>query len=389
MGISNRNRRLFFLLAGLVGALVTACVPTPTVPPATTGTTRPPDVLIQRGPDDVCGDAVQVRLQVQTSTNLPATTPAIWTLWSEQGDLLQEATWPLRDGPVLVNFPNSKPLPPGAYAITLQWQDFDLARHTFEVISAAPAITHIQVGRLPGESTAAGAAPGAAPGAAAFSPDTRHLYVTYGYEGGCPGAPYWLIVKDAANTPVCRHDGVLEAIAGSGSAPCYRDDGEPFEPGAYRVEFSMSETVTQTGTFTVEAPPVLPSPTPTPTRQPVRCGPLFTAAGLTSAGEPFLTQDLFDWYTQVIYVGSRCDNVPPATPWRSAWYRQRELVREAEGVYNGSPEGIVWDSLTGAAPTNPFLRSGTYTVSLQIGEMAPVTAEFRVFGYQSDTQETP
>jgi hypothetical protein len=377
MGLQNRSRRLILVL--VLVALLAACVPIATPLPDPT-TARPPDVVIGRGPEMVCSDAEQVRLQIQASRNLPAETPATWILWSEDGDQLGEATWPVRDGSIIVAFPNNAPLPPGAYTITLHWQDFDLGRHAFTVNGTSPSVTEMLVSRVPG---------GAEPSGATFTSDTRHLYVTYAYAGGCQGAPYWLTVKNEENIPVCRHDGVLAAITGTGSLPCYREDGAAFEAGTYRAEFAMLETVTRTVTFAIEAEPEAPAPTPSPTPQPVRCGPLFTAAGLTAQGEPFRELELFDWYTQVIYAGSQCDRLPAATPWRSAWYRQGELVREASGVYTGSPEGVVWDSLTGPSPRNPFLRSGTYTVTLEIGETAPMTAELRIFGLQRDADETP
>jgi hypothetical protein len=121
-------------------------------------------------------------------------------------------------------------------------------------------------------------------------------------------------------------------------------------------------------------------PAPSPTPETVSCGPLFTAAGLTSDGEPFLPLTLFDWYTQVVYAGSTCRHLAPGTPWHSAWWHEGELVREADGTWQGASEGVVWDSLTGQ-PGNPFLVPGAYTVTLEIAGLS-LDAAFNVYEYE-------
>ncbi len=335
---------------------------------------RVPDVQLVDAPDVVCGSATQIRVRVQTSENWPAESPATWRLTGAAGQLVGEGTWVLRDGTFIVAFPDGRPLPSGSYTLDLAWQEVDLGQLDLSVSPQSPAITDLAVRRVPdGEAVSR------------LDPNTELFYVGYAYEGGCLGAPYWVTVRDRAGATVCNTSGVLDTLGGTGAMACYLGDERLFEVGSYEAEMTLMGEVTRVLDFAIQLDPAAatPAPTRTPTPEIVSCEPLFTAAGVTSEGEPFLPLTLFDWYTQVVYAGSTCRNLVPGTVWRSAWWHEGALIREASGAWQGASEGVVWDSLTGQ-PDNPFLAPGAYTVTLEIAG-TPFEAAFDVYAYE--TQE--
>jgi len=322
-----------------------ACGQATTIPVAAVPTAHPPSVVISGAPDVVCRAAGQLRLLVQTSADLASAPPGEWVLRSSQGQDIRRGTWPVRDGAVLISFPEGRPIPSGQYTVHLFWQEIDLAQHTFLVDTQMPTIADLSLSLTPDGPTIL-----------RLPSDLRGFYIGYEFQGGCLGGPYWATVWDETGEIICNESGVLAGTEERGTFACYRTDGGYLAAGDYRLEMTLMEAAAEVADFVVEAAPVVPTPTiePTPVIQPVVCDAFFAAAGLTSAGDPFLPLVLFDWYTQVVYAGARCRNLQVGAGWRTAWYHEGELVREGQGQWQGAAEGVVWDSLTGV-PRNPFL----------------------------------
>jgi hypothetical protein len=374
--MGTRFARWLGLAAGLIGIIAASCTSFST-PVVTTITPRPPTVELVDLPQVVCSSATQVKVQVLTSNNLTAAPPATWELRTSSGQRLQEGTWVIRDGTFLVPFPDGRALPPGTYTLDMSWEGQHLAGHDFTVGPGATAIDSLNVSLVPDGSALA-----------VLPAGVQVFYVGYSFEGGCVGAPYWISVRDPSGATVCNRNGILDTIAGTGQMACYREEAEAFAVGAYEVEMTLMGEVIKLLDFSVEPDPPKPTivPSPSPTPPGVICDTLFTAAGITSEGESFLPLTLFDWYTQVVYAGTRCLNLLPETQWHSRWYHQGELIRESDGTWNGLPEGVVWDSLTGQ-PDAPFLLPGFYTVTLEISGV-PLSAVFDVYQYEpTDTTE--
>lgn len=382
MGRSNRKQReprhAPFIVTGLfIGLLASwllgACTPTAT--PAPEVTPRPPTVQFLQGPPTLCRDATQLRQDVQVAGPEIRDASASWSLTRRDGDApLNQGTWSGQSGELYVPFPDGTPLAPGDYEVRVAWQDETLAVQPFTIQAEAPSLEAVAVALIPDGAPQA-----------PLAPETRHFYVQLTYADACPGAPYWLTVTHNDEV-VCTRNGGLDAQAGTAAVPCYRSGGVAFAPGPYEATVTLMDDVHRTAAFDVAPPAPTPRPTPKPTATPDPgspvCGPLFTAAGLTPAGEPYLPLTLFDWYTQAIYAGTACDALTPGTAWESAWYRNGEPVRTERGTWTGEPEGVIWDSLIGV-PGSPFLRYGTYTITLQVGATAPLTAEVRVLAYPS------
>ncbi len=367
MGIRRAGWQRAFV--GILALTWAACsrAPGPTAVPS-----RVPEVQLVDAPDVVCGSATQIRVHVQTSEEWPAESPATWTLTGATGRSVGEGTWVLRDGTFIVAFPDGQSLPSGPYTLDLAWNEVALGHLVLSISPQSPAITSLAIRRVPdGESQSH------------LASNTELFYVGYAYEGGCLGAPYWVAVRDPAGATVCNTSGILDALTGTGEMACYLGDGRPFEEGGYEAEMTLMGEVTRVLEFPIQPEPAAATPAPTPTPESVSCEPLFTAAGVTSEGDPFLPLTLFDWYTQVVYAGSPCRNLLPGTPWRSAWWHEGTLIRETSGTWQGESRGVVWDSLTGQ-PGNPFLPSGSYTVTLEVAGV-PLDAAFDVYAYE--TQE--
>jgi hypothetical protein len=301
-------------------------------------------------------------------------TEPTWALYRQHQDApLNQGPWSGGSGELYIPFPDGNPLSPGTYEVAIEWHGEPLARQAFTIQSEPPGIEDLWITITPeGEPQRR------------LNPEIRHFYVQLAYDGACPGAPYWLTVTHNGEV-ACKQSGGLPQQAGTTSIPCYRDGGRAFAEGVYDVTVTLMDDVQSTEAFEIAAPAptATPQPTGTPSPGPAVCGPLFTAAGVTPEGEPFLPLTLFDWYTQAVYAGAECDLLTPGTPWESTWYRNGEPTRTHSGLWMGEPEGVIWDSLTGV-PGSPFLVPGTYTITLKIEATDPLTAEMRVLAYPSE-----
>jgi hypothetical protein len=368
--MGTRSPQWIAYLMLIFGAL-TACTPgaTPAIPPPSIAV---PTAALIAAPDLVCGPATQVRLQLQLSQNLPAEDPGAWELTGSDDEVVTQGEWIVRDGSVLVPFPDNAPLPTGQYRVRLDWQGAELVTHTFFVGPPYPTIEKLEVSVVPG----------GVPDSILWTQAPLQLfYVNYAFAGACTGAPYWISTRNATGETVCTHSGVLDSVEGEGAAPCYQEGETPFAIGQYETTITLPGEITRTVSFEIAA--VEPTATPAPTRTPrppsVICETTFTAAGITPEGEPYLPHSIFDWYTVTVYTGRMCRNLQPGTAWRSSWIRDGTLVREAEGLWEGPAMGVVWDVLTGV-PANPFVPPGFYTVTLEIAGNSS-EATFNVYEY--------
>ncbi len=367
---------------------LTACTPTSsTVVPVASVPPALPHVTFTQTPDIVCQSAAQIRLVPRITGAWPREVSATWQLTaSSNSDVLDQGTFSPEAEHLFIPFPEGKSLPPGDYTLTLYLQDTKLAEHTFSVSGEAPAIRDILLTLTP-----------AGPIVSKLANHTYLFYLQIIYEGACPGAPLWVSVRHKEQA-VCVSNKTVSTASGTHMVPCYRAEGNVLEPGTYRVDASLMGQADAQQEFEVEAPPptstptLLPTPTPppppTPTPHPLTCKSLFAATGLKPEGQPFLPQEIFDWYSQSIYVGSQCQHIPSDMAWQSAWYRNGETVRETQGVWTGGPEGTVWDSITGA-PGAPLLLPGDYTVTLTLAATTELTTSFHILYYPQPTPASP
>ncbi len=359
-----RNRTLWALL-GLLW-LLAACVPTP--PAESTPTTTAEALPVLRFSDDapvaLCRQATQLRLRpVVEGAVWPAQLQAVWAL-SALGDTtpLASGVWTPDQRDLFVAFPQGAALPPGDYAIAVQAGDAKIGQHRFTVMTAKPEVTDFYAAYTPGGSTITKTAEGA-----------HALYLHYVYDAACPGAPVWITLEHD-EAIVCRRAVALESAEGTGVVACYRDDGAPLENGAYRATLALTDEIIARFTLEVGEPPAPPVTYATV------CDAPFTAMGLSPEGEPFRPLTRFEWYTQAVYLGVHCRDLPLGQTWEARWFRAGQEVRQQAGTWDGPLEGMVWDSLTGTDRA-PFLPGGSYTATLTIAGQPPLSVAFQVIPY--------
>lgn len=337
------------------------------VTPSPTATLTPvlPELDMPGAPESLCREATQLRLTplLRGSWNLDSSTN--WHLTAvESGISLATGEWLPLQRDLLIPFPDGQPLPTGKYHVVLETGAQALLTHTFTILADTPELLDLQLTLSP-----------VGPVVARVPDGARVFYIQLRYAGVCPGAPLWLSVSNDLEV-ICTHSLTLPEMTGEALAVCHRADGDFFAPGAYRAILTLAS-----GSWTLDFKVGEdPTPTPPPPTYATHCEPLFVAAALDPQYQPLLPNDRFQWYTQAVYVGAACHELPPAVPWLVRWYRQGALVRESEGLWDGGLTGVVWDSYAGSLEA-PFLRSGTYSATLAISGTASLTTTFRVIPY--------
>ncbi len=367
------RKPLPFLMLGLL--LIGGCLPAPTTPEPPTPappTLSLPEVVFPTAAARLCREAIQLRLTPQLVAGNAL--PVEWGLLGENGgDPLAEGRWLPEEGELLVPFPQGRPLPPGAYRLLLAQGGTTLGEHHFRVMADAPRLTTFELSLTPD-----------GPPLEESEALPHVLFVRYAFEAACPGAPLWITVNRSGEE-FCRHNVTLERTEGNGAVSCYRPEGGPLEAGPYTAELTlMGEEAAQ---LTVR---LGPEPRPEVPRYPVRCQAPFAALGLSPAGDPLQEDEAFEWYTQVMYVGVRCRNLPEGLTWEARWLHNGTEVRTHRSVWEGEAQGsgLLWDSLSGTEAA-PFLIPGNYSVTFALEGIEPLIKSFRVIPYTPPETQTP
>ena len=355
-------------MAGWALVLLVSCTASPVTAPAEATPTPPPELRFPTASAELCREATQLRLQPLVDAAWPAELVAAWELTAAGDDAaLASGEWSPEQRDLFVAFPQGAPLPPGEYVLTLRVGDARVGHYPFTVCADEAQLTSLSLALTPD-----------GPGMGHLPDGTRTFYLRYAYDAICPGAPLWVTVSREDET-ICTHSLSLTEARGEGAVACYRAEGAPLEYGSYRATLTLMGEEVGGFLFLVGEKPVATVATVETVYHPV-CEPLFTALGLTPAGEPYRHLERFEWYTQGVYAGTHCRDLPPQATWETHWYRQGEEVRVHHGVWAGPTEGVLWDSLTGTDAA-PFLRYGTYSVTLTLADTTPLSASFRVYSY--------
>jgi hypothetical protein len=311
-------------------------------------------------PASLCREAAQLRLDVRLPVDAwPPTEAITWTLASEGDELVARGEFAPPGDDLVVSFPRGEPLPPGAYAVSLTARGEEVARHAFEVLAEEGRITALGVALTP-----------AGPAVTRLPADAHVLYLLYDYAGVCSGAPLWASVSREGEL-LCRHNLNLEGGEGAGALPCYEPGGGPLESGVYRVVLTLLGERVRALSFRVGEPTATYAP---------ECAPPFAAVGVSPTGHPVRPSENFQWYTQGVYVGAECRDMPPGQTWEAEWYREGQLLQEHAGMRTGEGTGVIWDSLVGTEEV-PFLAPGSYSVTLTLEGVEPLTTTFEVIQY--------
>ncbi|MBN1922594.1 MAG: hypothetical protein JW892_15200 [Anaerolineae bacterium] len=350
------------LLAWLLsGCSMISATPSPTA----TVTPALPQLDLPGAPETLCREATQLRLAPLLRGSWDLNGSATWRLAAaESGTPLATGEWLPLQRDLLIPFPDGQPLPDGKYRVVLETGTQTLLTHTFTILADSPELFDLQLALSP-----------VGPVVTRIPDASRVFYIQFRYAGVCPGAPLWLSVSDDTGV-ICTHSLTLPEMAGDALAVCHRADGGSFVAGQYHATLTLASGFWALDFKVGEDP----TPPPSPITYATHCDPLFVAAALDPQYQPLLPNDRFQWYTQAVYVGATCHDLPPAVPWLVRWYRQGALVHESEGLWDGGLTGVVWDSYAGS-PEVPFLRSGTYSATLAISGTVSLTTTFRIIPY--------
>lgn len=330
-----------------------------------------PNLRLVNPPETLCRDATQMRLQPVIESEWPTGVVAEWEIHREnEMAVIASGTWTPQERDLYIAFPDGEPLAPDDYVLDVRVNKATIADHTFSVQGVGPRLTSISLAPTP-----------AGPAVAAIADLPRVFYLRYAYRGVCPGASLWLTVKHEEET-VCSRNLTLQTGDGEGAVACYRDDGTTFQAGVYQATLTLAGNEGEL-TFNLGEDPEreeVEVETEAPVVYNPVCEPPFAAVGLMPDKTPYRPQERFEWYTQSVYVGAQCRDLPPSFIWVMRWYRNGEEVRVYRGRWQGGETGLLWDSLTGTE-ASPFLRPGTYTTTLALADEPPLEVGFRVVAY--------
>ncbi len=343
------------LLLGLAGCQMPV---TPAPGPAATPTLPPaPTIRLVEPSRTLCQAATQLRRNPLVMGSWPRELTAAWEILPADDDTpLSTGSWTPEQGPLLATFPESAPLPSGRYTLRLTLADQTVTQ-PFTITAAIPQIIQAELALTPGS-----------PAVTELPSGVQHFYVRYSYAGACQGAPLWLTVQQGEQI-ICTAQIALEEERATDAIPCYQADTAPLPDGEdYQLTLNLMGEQSHELRFRVGAPPVAVTP---------YCEPLFTAAGIAPDGTPLHSSDRFEWYVQTIYLGTHCTTLEPGAAWEARWYRNNELLRTATGQWTNPAVPVVWDSL----PGTPFILYGTYSATLALEGLAPLTTTFQVVPY--------
>ncbi|MEA3307924.1 MAG: hypothetical protein U9Q70_00235 [Chloroflexota bacterium] len=324
-----------------------------------------PVLQLSSPPAEICRDATQLRLQPVVDDEMLIESFQ-WELRATGTEpVLAAGEWSPRQRELIIPFPSGQPLPPGEYVLHLKWGTAVVAAHKFTILAQGSELTSATLSLTP-----------VGPRVTSLIRSPRVFYLHYEYESACRGAPLWVTVKYGEEL-VCSRNMTLPEDHGQGVVACYQQNGALFAEGEYQATLTLLGGEERILAFRVGREPV--AEPGTEIYRPI-CESPSVSMGLTPDGKPYRSLERFEWYTQGVYLSTRCHNFPSEMAWEARWYREGEEIRVYAGQYEGPDEGFIWDSITGVEKA-PFLSPGYYTATINISDTLPLTVAFRLFPY--------
>lgn len=267
-------------------------------------------------------------------------------------------------------------VPPGEYELLVYAGDRVAGAHSFQVLDTAPRLFNLLVTDVP-EPTEPTSDTGA------FPDGLRVIYLSYEYEGFCPGVDVSHILYHEGEQAQQRVETWGDAPQGEARVSFQAPSDLPFSAGNYwiaalvegqeqgRVEFAIGEQ---------EPVEVLPDPA---------FGDITIALGVQPDGAPIITRtdSVFDWNTKVVYSIFDYVGMRDGLQWAAVWMLNgREVARE-EHLWDVKTDGVAgtrwvahYDEL------GQVLYGGSYSVTLYIDNVPQRTADFSLLYYVPQPQ---
>jgi hypothetical protein len=307
------------------------------------------------------------RWEVKRDGAVVATQPAVpW------GERTQPATIRILTG-------GSAGVEAGQYDLLVYAGERVVGIHSLWVLDTVPRAFDLRVADVPAPAEEA-------PGASQFGSGVRAIYVSYEFEGLCPGLAVSYTLYHEGE-PLQERAEVWSGAPQGHTQAAFQAPGDlPFPSGVYeaavavagqeqgRVRFAVGEVTTE-----MEA--IAPA-----------FGDVAVALGVQSDGTPLLTapDNRFDWNTKAVYAVFDYVGMRDGLAWMAVWTRNgAEVAREERSwdVGTGGTEGTHW--VTYYDTRGQVLAGGTYSVTLYLEDVAQRTADFQILYYVPRASPTP
>ena len=266
---------------------------------------------------------------------------------------------------------------PGYYDLLIYVRGYDVVGvQSFRVLDTHPRILNPWIADVPDSNRQTPDESSGTPVGDEFEAGVRVFYLSYDYEGWCPGleishALYY--EGEIIQERVDIWDGLPQ---GQAQVSFQAPGDEPFSPGGYEATVMVANEELALAEFSIErtVPDVIPP----------AFGDITIALGAQPDGQPILTaaENRFDWNTKVIYAIFEYVGMSEGLEWTVVWTRNdKEVAREERfwDVEAGPTQGTRWVAYYN--PDGRAIPGGNYTVTLYIENVAQRTAEFRVLYY--------
>jgi len=253
---------------------------------------------------------------------------------------------------------------PGQYTLLVYADERVVGARSFQVLDVAPRAFDLRVSDVPEPSDGDG-----------FEANTRAIYLSYAYEGWCPGLDVSSVLYHEGAS-IQEHMGVWDGTTqGLAQVSFQIPEGQPFPVGDYevavmvegeeqgRVSFAIGGEVEEV----VTVPPAF--------------GGITIALGVQPDGAPILAQGSpFGWATRVVHAVFDYEGMRDGVRWSVVWTRDGTEVAREDYVWDAKvagSEGTHWVTL--ANEDGEPLGGGSYTVTLYIDGERQSTASFRIY----------
>jgi hypothetical protein len=269
---------------------------------------------------------------------------------------------------------------PGEYELLVYVDEYGVVgTRSFRVLDTRPSVFNLQVADVPDLSRKPPDESGGTTSAGdEFEPGVRVLYLSYDYEGWCPGLEISHALYregEVVQESVEIWDGTTK---GQAQTTFQASGDEPFSSGNYEA------TVVVAGRESAHTGFSIKQSVPDEVRP--AFGDITIALGAQPDGQPILTAagNRFDWNTKVVYAIFEYVGMSDGLEWTVVWMRgEAEVAREerfwdveADGV-----RGVRW--VTYYDESGRTIPSGDYTVTLYIENAVQSAAEFTILYYVS------
>jgi hypothetical protein len=268
-------------------------------------------------------------------------------------------------------------LEPGHYDLLIYVRGYDLAGvHSFRVLDTPPRILNLQIADVPDSKGQTPDESDDTPVEDEFEAGVRVFYLSYDYEGWCPGLQVSHALYYEGEIIQERIDVWNGLPQGQAQISFQAPGDEPFSPGGYEATVMVANEEPVGTEFLVER--IVPDVTPP------AFGDITIALGAQPDGQPILTmaENRFDWNTKVIYAIFDYVGMTDGLEWTVVWTRNDgEVAREKRfwDVKADGAQGTYWAAYY--SQDGRPISGGNYAVTLYIGNVAQRTAELTVLYY--------